>query len=282
MLTIKRRLANAEVETFEIPEDQLQQYKTVAVGSGQSSSNKEAIDLYKMEYETCAKRYNDLYSAAWTNFSYMALFAGGILTFGGNRFVIPLTAFLACLPLLFWWVATFEPLNRYGDDVQYDLGKTEQALNLLAFSTAPDTPKEKKQGLSHYQVFANRAVKTSSERTVVKWIIGILFFLVFQLIAMVIFLGWQLQLNTLLVFLMILSLVSLGLMLFFERPKRGGSGIGIAFKQFRRVRFLVRTSAAILLITAICFGIKVSQMIQNKQPLTVPKCETTAAVNNTP
>src|SRR2546430_339063 len=94
------------VETFEIPEsvlsgEDLLKYK-VDSPDEDGGSHKEAVDIYKMEYERCAQRYNDLYSAAWTNFSYMALVAGGLLTFGGARFVTPLTGFLACLPLLFW------------------------------------------------------------------------------------------------------------------------------------------------------------------------------------
>jgi len=164
-----------EVETFEISEEQLKQYKTVSASSGPISFNKEAIDVYKMEYETCARRYNDLYTAAWTNFSYMALFAGGILTFGGSRFIVPLTVFLACLPLLFWWVATFEPLNKYGDQVQKDLGNIERAIDAHCFPTKPvlaETPKPPgptavpsdyaNKGLTHYRDFAKRESRQSS------------------------------------------------------------------------------------------------------------------------
>jgi hypothetical protein len=270
LVTIKRKIGQ-ELEVFEISESDLQQFKVGSVSTPQPSSNKDAIDLLKMEYETCAKRYNDLYSAAWTNFSYMALFAGGILTFGGTRFVTPLTAFLACLPLLFWWIATFEPLNRYGDDVQADLGKTERALNALTIATMVDIPQEAKRGLSHFQDFANRAGKTSTPRIVVKWGIGLIYFVLLLLIALVIFMDLQLQLNRLLLLLTILGLISLVLLISFERESRGGSGIGVAFKQVRRVRFLVRASAAILLITAICFGAKVGQLIQNGRSLTVSK-----------
>lgn len=275
-MAIVSKQTHQTVELFDVPDDKLSAFKVQTISTQQGPYNKDLMELYKMEYETCAKRYNDLYSAAWTNFSYMALFAGGLLTFGGTRFVTPLTALLACLPLLFWWIATFEPLNRYGDDVQADLGKTEVALNALAISNV-NASQGTKNGLSHFQDFANRAGKTSTERIVAKWVIGILFFILLLLIALVIFLDWQLQLGQLLVFLMILGSVSLGLLLYFERKNRGGSGIGVAFKQFRRVRFLVRLSAAILLITAICFGVKVGQMIQKGQSLTVSKSEAPAS-----
>jgi hypothetical protein len=83
---------------------------------GGEDSYKDAIDIYKMEYERCAQRYNDLYNAAWTNFSYMALISGGVLTFGGSRFVelfcdcifsVPPTSFLVVSN-----VRTAEPLWR--------------------------------------------------------------------------------------------------------------------------------------------------------------------------
>src|SRR5260370_41862749 len=88
------------------------------LGSGLAGQYKEAIEIYKMEYERCVQRYNDLYNAAWRNFSYMAILAGGILSFGGTRFVTPLTACLACLPLLVCWWAEFDALKRYGAKVQ--------------------------------------------------------------------------------------------------------------------------------------------------------------------
>jgi hypothetical protein len=188
MVIVKRRKGN-EVEVFEISEADLQAFSVASAQVQEPALTKDAIDVYKMEYETCAKRYNDLYSAAWTNFSYMALFAGGILTFGGTRFVTSLTAFLSCLPLLFWWIATFEPLNRYGDDVQRDLGRTERALNALAVSTIPNIPRDASAGLRHFQDFAGRASNTSYTRIIVKWVIGILFFVLLLLIAALIFVG---------------------------------------------------------------------------------------------
>jgi hypothetical protein len=276
VMVIVKRHKGAEVEAFEISESQLQTFRVASALAQEPALAKETIDLYKMEYETCAKRYNDLYSAAWTNFSYMALFAGGVLTFGGTRFVTSLTAFLACLPLLFWWIATFEPLNRYGDDVQGDLGRTEKALNALAVSTIPSIPTDASHGLCHFQDFAGRAGKSpSDQRIVVKWAIGVLFFVLLLLIALVIFVGVELPLGSfgdlraLGAYFSFLGLVSLTLFLIYEQEARGGSGIVMALKQFRRVRFLVRATGAVLLITAICFGVRMWQLRQNNQSLIV-------------
>lgn len=125
--------------------------------------DKEALDIYKMEYERAAQRYNDLYNAVWTNFSYMALISGGMLTFGGAKFVTSVTILLACVPLLFWWAATFEPLNRYGDKVQDDLKDIEEALRFLLSSEDPaeTTPKRP----AHFSNFAKRGQGKLLERT---------------------------------------------------------------------------------------------------------------------
>ena len=273
MILVIKQDEDNKVEVYEVSEDSFKKHELGSADIGQHSCKKEAIELYKLEYETCAHRYNDLYSAAWTNFSYMALFAGGILTFAGNRFVTPLTAFMACLPLLFWWVATFEPLNRYGDRVQADLGLTEKALNELAFSDLRDVGNDAKKGLSHFQEFAKREpAQKPIWRRMVKWFIAILFLGLLSYIAFDIFLGWQLiPLRTSALVAVLLVIVSLALLVGFERESAGGIGVGLAFEQFRRVRFLVRATAFLLLITAICFGVKVGQLYQNGKPLTVTR-----------
>jgi len=155
MILLKRD-KNGKAEVFDVPESilseaELEKYKTKVATK---DCHPEAIDIYKMEYDTAAKRYNDLYNAAWTNFSYIVLLAGGLLTFAGGRFVVSMTVFLACLPLLFWWTATFEPLNRYGKKVATELCRIEKALNALFISN--DLPEKARGGLSHFQNFEQR------------------------------------------------------------------------------------------------------------------------------
>jgi hypothetical protein len=48
------------------------------------NSTDAALELYKLEYERCAIRYDDIYKAVWTNFSYMSVIAGAVLTFGSS------------------------------------------------------------------------------------------------------------------------------------------------------------------------------------------------------
>jgi hypothetical protein len=230
-----------------------------------SAPYKEAVEIYKMEYEKAVERYNNLYNAAWTNFSYMALVAGGLLTFGGARFVTPLTAFLACLPLLFWWVATFEPLNRYGDKVEKELGDVEKALNALCISD--DFPKDAQKGLTHFQNFATREHDRSAKKIVVKHIIAVLLFLPSLLFAMSTFLDKDKP--PLLAVGVVVGLVfvfSLTCQLLGKRYQEMKS----ALKETRRVRNRVRIAALVLLITAICFGFRVWRLHSDGRTLIVP------------
>lgn len=113
-----------------------------------------ARELYKMEYERCAQRYNDIYNAVWTNFSYMAIVAGGILAFGGERLPQALTVCLACIPLLFWYWATFEPLNRYGDKILLRLEELEKVINKAYQNHFHlDSTAKLRPGLHHYSDF---------------------------------------------------------------------------------------------------------------------------------
>src|SRR5262249_2475558 len=71
--------------------------------------------LYKDEYSRVADRYENIYKAVWTNFSYMTAIAGAVLAFSAGRLPLRLTLFLAGLPLAFWYLTTYLPLDRYGD-----------------------------------------------------------------------------------------------------------------------------------------------------------------------
>src|SRR5712692_8172517 len=115
------------------------------MNGGENKPADPALELYKLEYERCAIRYEDIYKAIWTNFSYLAVVAGAILTFGGDRFQPEVSALLACLPLFFWWLATFEPLNRYGDRAATRLKEIEETVNGRYHTT-----------LNHYTSFEAR------------------------------------------------------------------------------------------------------------------------------
>lgn len=84
------------------------------------------LDLYKMEYKLAAARYENIFKAMWQNFSYMSAISGAVLAFGGDRLQPHFLWFIVCLPLVFWYWATYEPLNRYGDQAAARLETLEQ------------------------------------------------------------------------------------------------------------------------------------------------------------
>jgi len=85
--------------------------------------------LYKLEYQLTAERYENIFKAIWQNFSYMTAISGAVLAFGGDRFQPHFLWFIACSPLVFWYWASFEPLNRYGEAVEDTLAGIEAKLN---------------------------------------------------------------------------------------------------------------------------------------------------------
>lgn len=88
----------------------------------------QALELYKLEYEQAAARYQNIYQSAWSNFSYLTAVAAGIIAFAGEGFPKYVTVMLATLPLFFWYVAVFVPANVYGDQVIKRLRAIEETL----------------------------------------------------------------------------------------------------------------------------------------------------------
>lgn len=114
------------------------------------------FQLYKLEYELGARRYEDLYRATWTNFSYLTVIAGGIFAFGSRYLSEGWTALLAITPLVFWYWAVFMPMNRYGDQVVERLRQLEDILNEIygdQLRISGDTSDPPIRGLRHYSNF---------------------------------------------------------------------------------------------------------------------------------
>lgn len=98
------------------------------MSNGTDTAKDKALELYKLEYEQAAARYQSIYQSAWSNFSYLTAVAAGIIAFGSEGFPTYVTIMLAMLPLFFWYAAVFEPANVYGDDVIKRLSSIEDAL----------------------------------------------------------------------------------------------------------------------------------------------------------
>jgi hypothetical protein len=135
-------------------------------GEKTAASNVSAIDpnsqleLYELEYERAAIRYEDIYKALWQIFSYMTAISGGFLAFGGDRFQANLFWFLASAPPVYWFWSTYVPLDNYGRDIGKRLGGIEEELN-----------HKYKVDLTHYRNFEKRTAKGTPFRLRVRHVV---------------------------------------------------------------------------------------------------------------
>lgn len=97
--------------------------------TGGSAQRDLKFELYKLEYERAAIRYEDIYKAVWQIFSYMTAVSGALLAFGGDRFQENLFWLLASAPLVYWFLGTYLPLNTYGANIGARLSAIEEQLN---------------------------------------------------------------------------------------------------------------------------------------------------------
>lgn len=101
-----------------------------------------ALEAYKLEYQLAASRYENIYKAIWQIFSYLSAVTGAILTFGGDRFQQNLLWVLTSVPLFFWYLSAYLPLDRYGHRCLDRLAAIEKEINHLSGSA-----------LNHYRDF---------------------------------------------------------------------------------------------------------------------------------
>ncbi len=89
------------------------------------------FNLFKLEYEQAAERYENVYKAIWQIFQYMAFLSGGILTFASksDEFSIQAIIFISLTPLVFWFFATYIPMDEYGKNALEHLKKIETKFN---------------------------------------------------------------------------------------------------------------------------------------------------------
>ena len=129
-----------------------------AGGADETSQPDAKLELYKLEYERAAIRYEDIYKAVWQIFSYMTAVSGAFLAFGGERFQQNLFWSLASAPLVYWFLGTYLPLDNYGNNIGARLGAIEEQLN-----------KDYGVNLIHYRDFEQR--KTKGGRLRVRYVV---------------------------------------------------------------------------------------------------------------
>lgn len=92
-------------------------------------ADERAAQLYTLEYEKAAERYENVYRSMWTIFSYLTAIAAGLLAFGADRIEPHALICFAALPLIFWFWTTYLPLDRYGNGAVARLAQLERLLN---------------------------------------------------------------------------------------------------------------------------------------------------------
>lgn len=135
------------------------------------------LELIKLEYTAASSRYENIYKAIWQNFSYMSVLAAAILTFGAKQLSTEVIAAVALAPLAFWYVATFLPMDHYGDRAREHLERLERTINRLYFTRATDAT------LSHFTHFrtglfswrVRHAVNFFGVTVLVSWIAALVF-----------------------------------------------------------------------------------------------------------
>jgi len=117
---------------------------TAQPGTGNESDLQQRFEVYKLEYQIAADRYDNIYKAIWQNFSYMAILAGGILTFGTRTLSMYWAGFLSLMPLLFWFIATYLPMDHYARGARKRAADIEKILtsDFLKLNIPEDGPIE--------------------------------------------------------------------------------------------------------------------------------------------
>jgi hypothetical protein len=115
-----------------------------------------ALEAYKLEYQLAAGRYENIYKALWQIFSYLSAVTGALLTFGGDHFQQNFLWVLASLPLFFWYLSTYLPMNYYGDLC---------LMRLVAVET--DINRESGADIKHYAHFSDNRSKGLRVRHIV-------------------------------------------------------------------------------------------------------------------
>jgi hypothetical protein len=124
---------------------------TVSISAVKRDDQKKAwVELKKLEYTTAAQRYDNIYKAVWQNFSYMAVLSAAILTFGVKTLAFPVLIAVALIPLVFWFLAQFLPMDQYGESTRERLSVIEDQINHQFFPNGGDPE------FSHFTYFKNQ------------------------------------------------------------------------------------------------------------------------------
>jgi hypothetical protein len=89
------------------------------------SLSAEAFQGYLTEYEQCLESYRHTYETIWQASALFAAISAGIIAFGNTQ--IP--SIVGPLPIIFWYLGIFRPMNRYGELRNDRLAELERRLS---------------------------------------------------------------------------------------------------------------------------------------------------------
>lgn len=83
-----------------------------------------ALQVYLVEYQECAKGYRDTYAIIWQSGGLLAAASAAFMAFANSA-----VQSIAPLPILFWVVYIFWPMNSYAEQKSARLRNIEEELN---------------------------------------------------------------------------------------------------------------------------------------------------------
>lgn len=100
---------------------------------GQSGMSLEALTGYLAEYHECMESYRHTYETIWQAGGVFAAISAGLVAFGdrGEGGALALGQVLAPLPVIFWYLGVFRPMNRYGEMRNDRLKDIEAILDVI-------------------------------------------------------------------------------------------------------------------------------------------------------
>lgn len=96
---------------------------------GDTVTPKDKIELYKLEYEQCVMLYRNIYEEIWKIFSYLTAIGAGLLVLGHEYLSPGVTVSAASIPIIYWYLGIYIPMDRYGNMRLNRLADIEKILN---------------------------------------------------------------------------------------------------------------------------------------------------------
>jgi hypothetical protein len=94
-------------------------------------SERDAVDLYVVEYEQAMESYRVTYLTIWQAGAVFVTASAVIVAFAASSSggINPVAQVIAPIPFLFWWWGIFRPMHRYGEMKSRRLQELEAILS---------------------------------------------------------------------------------------------------------------------------------------------------------